>query len=71
VAEHKEQDAMAERLDTLERDIARLRRQNADMVRDLEAANQRVRELESARDFALDRIDWALDSLHTVLEEGQ
>ena len=71
MAERKEQNAMSERLSALEKELARLRRQNADMARDLETANRRVQDLESARDFALDRIDWALDSLHNVLEEGQ
>lgn len=59
---------MSERFSTLEKELSRLRRQNADLSRDLDAAKARVRELESARDFALDRIDWALDSLHTVRE---
>ena len=59
---------MSERLSTLEKEVSRLRRHNAELARDLERAKERVRELESARDYALDRIDWALDSLHTAFE---
>ena len=71
MAERKDTDAMSERLSTLEKELARLRRQNADLARDLAVAGERVRELEAARDQAMDRIDWAIDSLHNVLDQGQ
>ena len=62
---------MSERLSALERELLRLRQQNMEMVQALADANQRVHELESARDLAIDRIEWAIDSLHTVLDQGQ
>ena len=71
MAERKDTDAMSERLSALEKELARLRRQNADLARDLAVAGGRVRELEAARDQAMDRIDWAIDSLHNVLDQGQ
>ena len=48
-------------------ELARLRREHGEMTRALEAANARVLELENARDSALDRIDWAIDSIHNVI----
>ena len=62
---------MSERLSALESELSRLRKEHADMVRQLATAQSRVSELEHARDDALDRIDWAIDSLHNVLEQGQ
>ena len=71
MAERKEPLPMSERLPALEKELARLRKAHADMARDLEVAHGRVRELEAARDHALDRIEWAIDSLHNVLDQGQ
>ena len=71
MAERMDSTAMSERLSALEKELTRLRRRNVDMERALESANERVRELEQARDHALDRIDWAIDSLHTVLDQGE
>ena len=62
---------MSDRLPALEKELAKLRKQHADAVRDLAVANERVRELESARDQAMDRIDWAIDSLHNVIDQTQ
>jgi hypothetical protein len=44
----------------------------AELERDLATARARITELESLREQALNRIDWAIDSLHNVLdgEEG-
>lgn len=55
----------------LERELTRLKRQHAEMAKALDLANERVQELESARDQALDRIEWAIDSLHNVRDHGQ
>ena len=71
MAEKKDPSPMSERLPALEKELTRLKRLNADMALALETANARVQELESARDLALDRIDWAIDSLHNVLEQDQ
>jgi predicted nucleic acid-binding Zn-ribbon protein len=71
MVERKEQIPMGERLSALERELVRLRREHADAVRQLADANNRLRELEAARDLALDRIDWAIDSLHNVIDQRQ
>ena len=71
MAERKDPNVMSERLSALEKELVRLRKHNADLARDLDTTGQRVRELEAARDQAMDRIDWAIDSLHNVLEQGQ
>ena len=71
MAEKKDRSPMSERLPALEKELTRLKRLNADMALALETANARVQELESARDLALDRIDWAIDSLHNVLDQDQ
>jgi hypothetical protein len=49
------------RLDALERERDQLKAQLAD-------AQALVAKLEQARDEAVNRIDWAIDSLHNVLE---
>lgn len=69
MVERKEQIPMGERLPALERELVRLRKEHAEAVRALAVANDRLRELELARDAALDRIDWAIDSLHNVMDQ--
>ena len=69
MAERKETVILSERLPALERELVRLRKEHADVVKSLSVANERVRELETARDAALDHIDWAIDSLHNVLDQ--
>jgi hypothetical protein len=41
-----------------------------DLARDLAAAKARIAELEAAHKDVLDRIAWAIDSLHTLTEES-
>ena len=48
-------------LEALERERDQLKAQLAD-------AQARIARLEQARDEAVNRIDWAIDSLHNVLE---
>ena len=62
---------MSDRLSALEKELTRLRRENAGMTQALAEAAQRVQDLESARDVALDRIEWAIDSLHTAVDQEQ
>jgi len=50
-----------QRLDTLERERDRLKGELAEAL-------ARITRLEEARDQAVNRIDWAIDSLHNVLE---
>jgi chromosome segregation ATPase len=49
--------------------IKRLEAENARLVKDLQTAEARVAELERQRDSALDRIEWVIDSLHSLREE--
>ena len=51
----------AGRLETLERERDQLRAK-------LVAAEAAISKLQQARDEAVNRIDWAIDSLHNVLE---
>lgn len=71
MAERKEPVPMSERLPALEKELVRLRKEHADAIGALAAANDQLRELEAARDLALDRIDWAIDSLHNVIDQRQ
>ena len=50
-----------QRLESLERERDRLKGELADAL-------ARITRLEEARDQAVNRIDWAIDSLHNVLE---
>lgn len=45
-----------------------LEKRVAELERDLAAARVRVAELEADRAHVLNRIDWAIDSLHTIVE---
>jgi hypothetical protein len=71
MVERKEQNPRTEIIPALEKELVRLRGEHADTVRQLADANNRLRELEAARDLALDRIDWAIDSLHNVIDQRQ
>jgi chromosome segregation ATPase len=53
----------ANRIKTLERENTRLTAQ-------LEEARERIARLEQSRTEAVNRIDWAIDSLHNILEKG-
>ena len=53
----------ANRIKTLERENTRLTTQ-------LEEARERIARLEQSRTEAVNRIDWAIDSLHNILEKG-
>jgi predicted RNase H-like nuclease (RuvC/YqgF family) len=70
MAEPGEASRLAERVEALEREVQRLKREQADTERELAAARERVRVLEAAREAAINRIDWAIDSLHTILEQS-
>ena len=57
------------RLRTMQARLDESEAEKAALERDLAAARQRIEELEAARDAALDRIGWAIDSLHNEIEE--
>jgi chromosome segregation ATPase len=54
---------LSQRIKSLERERDRLKAQLAE-------ANERIAGLEERRAEAVNRIDWVIDSLHNVLENG-
>jgi hypothetical protein len=56
-------DRQGQRIKSLERECERLKSQLAE-------ANERIAALEQRRAEAVNRIDWVIDSLHNVLENG-
>jgi hypothetical protein len=63
VAAFDSADRQGQRVKSLERECERLKAQ-------LSEANGRIAALEQRRAEAVNRIDWVLDSLHNVLENG-
>lgn len=53
----------------IERDIQALRDERDNLRGELAAAKQRISELEAINEDAVNRIDWVLDSLHSLLEQ--
>jgi hypothetical protein len=49
--------------------VKRLEAETAMLTKALAAAEARITELERQRDSALDRIEWVIDSLHSLREE--
>lgn len=60
---HDSADRQGQRIKSLERECERLKAQLAE-------ANERIAALEQRRAEAVNRIDWVIDSLHNVLENG-
>jgi hypothetical protein len=56
-------------LEQIERDIQALKAERDDLRTELAAAKQRISELEAVNEAAVNRIDWVLDSLHSLLEK--
>jgi predicted RNase H-like nuclease (RuvC/YqgF family) len=63
VATFDSADRQGQRIKSLERECERLKAQ-------LSEANERIAALDQRRAEAVTRIDWVLDSLHNVLENG-
>ena len=57
------------RIAELEGEVAHMRDERDALSRQLAASEQHVKTLQTQRDAALNRIDWAIDSLHNVLDE--
>jgi hypothetical protein len=55
--------------DTMALALKRVAAQNALLTQSLKDAEARIAELERQRDSALDRIEWVIDSLHSLREE--
>jgi hypothetical protein len=51
--------------------IATLEQERASLAAALAAANARIAELETGQTEAADRIAWALDTLHSLLDENE
>ena len=49
--------------------VAQLTRERYALVKQLVKAEERIAELESAHNQAINRIDWVIDSIQTTLEE--
>lgn len=68
MADSKNMSVLKARLQTLETELGRTARDRDQAKHALDAAQSRITELEDARDQALNRIDWAIDSIHNVLD---
>ncbi|MFZ4807537.1 MAG: hypothetical protein ACOYLQ_09795 [Hyphomicrobiaceae bacterium] len=51
--------------------VTALEREREQLRKELAEAHARIAELEKARKDALDRIDWAIDSLHTYIQRAE
>jgi phage shock protein A len=63
IASFDSADRQVQRIKSLERECERLKGQLAE-------ANERIAALEQRRAEAVNRIDWVIDSLHNVLQNG-
>lgn len=64
----KARPAPAEARPARDTDVAMLSARIAELERELAQAQQRLSEFEALRAQAINRIDWAIDSLHNVLD---
>lgn len=55
-------------LKQLENEARALKRERDELRDELMAAKQRIAELQAINEDAVNRIDWVLDSLHSLLE---
>lgn len=60
--------ALQTAVDRLEARVLELKRERDTFEAELAAAKAKIATLEAARIDAINRIDWVLDSLHTVLQ---
>ncbi|CFW99877.1 conserved protein of unknown function [Candidatus Filomicrobium marinum] len=56
-------------LKKLETEARALKKERDSLRAELTAAKKRIAELEAINENAVNRIDWVLDSLHTLLEK--
>jgi len=52
-------------------EVQALKKERDNLRAELSAAKQRITDLEAINENAVNRIDWVLDSLHTLLENSQ
>jgi len=51
--------------------ISALERERDSLKAELEVARARIAELEQQRELVVNRIDWIIDSLHSLIEDDQ
>ena len=56
-------------IERLEASVAELKRERDALAAELAAAKSQIATLDAARKTAIDRIDWVIDSLTTVLQD--
>ena len=61
--------ALETAIERLEASIADLKRERDALAAELAAAKTEIATLNAARKVAIDRIDWVIDSLNTVLQD--
>jgi predicted RNase H-like nuclease (RuvC/YqgF family) len=61
--------ALEAAVERLEASVAELKRDRDELAAALAAARAEIAILDAARKAAIDRIDWVIDSLHTVLQD--
>ena len=64
-----EPNALQAAVDRLEARVVELKRERDAMAADLASAKAEIAALDASRIDAINRIDWVLDSLHTVLQD--
>lgn len=57
-------------IERLETSVADLKRERDSLAAELAAAKAEIATLDAARRTAIDRIDWVIDSLNTVLQDN-
>jgi len=63
--------ALASAVEQLETKMRALKRERDSLRKELGLAKTRIKELEQANTQAVNRIDWVIDSLHNLLEDGE
>lgn len=65
-----ESKALESAIERLEASVASLKRERDALAAELAAAKTEIATLDAARKSAVDRIDWVIDSLNTVLQDN-
>jgi septal ring factor EnvC (AmiA/AmiB activator) len=65
-----EQKGLESAFERLEASVASLKRERDALAAELAAAKIEIATLDAARKSAIDRIDWVIDSLNTVLQDN-
>ncbi len=63
--------ALGKVVEQLDSKMRALRRERDNLRKELEKSKSTIKELEAANTQAVNRIDWVIDSLHNLLEDGE